>query len=458
MLDLNALIATRMMMGIGVLLAGIFMYLFSRKFWGEVGGLVSGLFYMYASYHAVEIYVRGAVGEFWAYAFLPLMALGFYKKNVLIGAAGFAGVVLSHNLTALMLVPFLIIIALLYCYIAYQRKNPLIIYHSSLIILLGLGISAFYWLPALLELGYTNVQSQVGGGADFRDHFVCWQQLWQSQWGFGGSTTGCLDGLSMKIGKLSIVVSFVAFVLALWRWKKDQMRARSIVVAIGLLLFSIFLMLEISKPIWEGISAMAFIQYPWRFLVFASFFSSFLAGALIWFANRSSKVSLGLALALLGVLFYTNVRLFEPKTIGAKAVEDYTSDYHTKWVTSAISDEYMPKDFAKPKSEVEIVERRVSVREVKVNKTQELVFETNEPEEKQVLVAIAPFPAWQVSIDGNIVSYKNTDRGIAFTVPAGKHTIQIAFVSTPTEKVVNGISLVSILILLGGILRNLWRK
>src|SRR3989344_2128292 len=43
MLDLNALIATRMMMGIGVLLAGIFMYLFSRKFWGEVGGLVSGL-------------------------------------------------------------------------------------------------------------------------------------------------------------------------------------------------------------------------------------------------------------------------------------------------------------------------------------------------------------------------------------------------------------------------------
>ena len=447
MVDFNALISTRIMMAIGVLLAGVFMYLFSRKFWGETGGIVAGLFYMYAPYHAVEVYVRGAVGEFWAYAFLPLLSLGLLTRNVVVGAIGFAGVILSHNLTAFMLTPFLLIALLLQFLIS---KNVTSSKYQVLSVLLGAGLSAFYWLPALFELGYTNVQSQIGGGADFRDHFICWQQLWQSPWGFGGSAAGCMDGLSFKLGKLHILASFAALIFAVLRWRKEQLGI--VFTAVGFLLLGIFLMLEISKPLWEAISPMAFLQYPWRFLVFASFFSAFLAGAFIWFVSRSPKVSLGIAAILLSVLFYTNVGLFEPKTIDAKAVEDFISNYHTKWVTSRISDEYMPKDFKKPTSEKEVIERRVSVGEITVDKTQELVFVVNEPETKQVTIAIAPFPAWHVSMDGKRISYIDSNKGIVLAVPSGLHTIRIAFASTPVETIANSISIVSIFMLVGGIL------
>ena len=245
LLGFDALTATKIMMGIGILLSGIFMYLLAREFWGEIGGVLSGLFYVYAPYHALDIYVRGDVAEFWAYAFVPLMFYGFYKlfknsqssddletenskvkaqkskaqfkiqKFGMIGALGYAGIILSHNLTALMITPFLLASFLIL--IIYSKKETRILTTLYLILytLLGLMFSAFYWIPALLEMKHTNVLSQIGGGADFRDHFVCLGQLWESNWGFGGSTAGCtLDGMSFMIGKLHLFVIFIASLLS----------------------------------------------------------------------------------------------------------------------------------------------------------------------------------------------------------------------------------------------------
>jgi len=112
-LGFDALVAAKIMMALGIILAGIFMYFLAREFFGEFGGIASGLFYLYAPYHAVDIYVRGDVAEFWAYAFIPLAFLGFYKRNILLGTIGFAGLILSHNLTAMMITPFLLIVVLL---------------------------------------------------------------------------------------------------------------------------------------------------------------------------------------------------------------------------------------------------------------------------------------------------------------------------------------------------------
>ncbi|MBI2614069.1 MAG: hypothetical protein HYW62_04845, partial [Candidatus Levybacteria bacterium] len=79
LLGFDALAATKIMMALGVFLAGVFMYLLAREFFGRLGGIISGLFYVYAPYHALDIYVRGDVAEFWAYAFIPLAFLGIYK-------------------------------------------------------------------------------------------------------------------------------------------------------------------------------------------------------------------------------------------------------------------------------------------------------------------------------------------------------------------------------------------
>ena len=48
LIGFNSLIATKMMMGLGVLLAGVFMYFLAREFWGKIGGIAAALFYVYA--------------------------------------------------------------------------------------------------------------------------------------------------------------------------------------------------------------------------------------------------------------------------------------------------------------------------------------------------------------------------------------------------------------------------
>ena len=374
LLGFDALLAAKIMMALGVILAGVFMYFLTREFFGELGGIISGLFYVYAPYHAIDIYVRGDVAEFWAYAFIPLMALGFYKRSMLIGSIGLAGIILSHNLTALMVTPFLLIAILLNCYIALKTKRSFIIYHLSFIILVGLALSAFYWIPALLEMKYTNVLSQIGGGADFRDHFVCIYQLWDSLWGFGGSTSSCIDGLSFKIGKLHMIASLVAIVLVLFvnKIKKSKRGAIIILSFLGFLL-SIFFMLEISKSVWEAIPAMGFFQYPWRFLLLASFFSSLLSGSLaVLLVDLKIKPYVAPILLIIFLLVF-NIKLFNPQTAFPKTAEDYVNERALKWVASKTSDEFLAPDFKKPKSEYEIGKKPLESKETPIEKSSNLV-------------------------------------------------------------------------------------
>ena len=74
----TSLVATKIMFGIGIIVSGISMYLLVNAFYGKKAGVLSSAIYLYFPYHAVNLYVRGAVGEFYAYAFLPLVFLGLF--------------------------------------------------------------------------------------------------------------------------------------------------------------------------------------------------------------------------------------------------------------------------------------------------------------------------------------------------------------------------------------------
>src|SRR3989338_1418426 len=56
---------------LGILTGAIFFYLWARQFWGNLGGVVSSVFYTFSPYHFVDIYIRGSVGEVWALGFFP---------------------------------------------------------------------------------------------------------------------------------------------------------------------------------------------------------------------------------------------------------------------------------------------------------------------------------------------------------------------------------------------------
>lgn len=497
----DALAATKLMMTLGVLVAGISMYLFARELWGEGGGLIAGLLYLYAPYHAVDIYVRGDVAEFWAYSFIPLVFLSFYKifsilkisdtqgiENaklttqsakqqlkpkkvawywIIVGSAGYAAVILSHNLTAMITTPFLIIFAVM-LFVAWKVQNTsdkaLFIF---LPLLFGILLSAFYWLPALAEIKYTNVTSQIGGGADYHDHFVCISQLWDSPWGYGGSTKGCVDGLSFKIGKMHLIFTLLSLGLLPVLMKKRKSAFLIAVTFFFCLLLSIFFMLEQSVFIWNMLPQMAYLQYPWRFLLLASFFTSFLSGGGYRFIeelltkymplqNKLPAILLCIMMSVLIIVF--NARIFTPRTIFEKTAYDYTNSQTLSWSTSRISDEYMPKGFNKPKSVNDIPHDRIAFTmeqpsaQLIVARTQSIHVYAVLPKKTNVQVNVAYFPAWHFFIDGKPVNYINRGGTLSAFIPGGAHAFDIAFIQTPMEKIGDILSLCGVCLLILGII------
>ncbi|OGH11606.1 MAG: hypothetical protein A3B38_02235 [Candidatus Levybacteria bacterium RIFCSPLOWO2_01_FULL_36_13] len=468
LLGLNPLDATKAMMIIGIILAGISMYLLAKEFFGRPAGLVAGLLYLYAPYHAVNIYVRGDVAEFYAYGFVPLVFLGLYKiykenlyKHVFLVALFFALVIISHNLTAFIITPFYLLFSI---FLFIKNKN-----RANLFIALGLGVllSSFYSLPAILEMNYTNVVSQVGGGANFRDHFVCLSQFWTSQWGFGGSAKGCIDGISFMIGKYHILASVLSILATLFLLLKRNFKVlekdtiQIVTLFLSFLLLSVFLMLSASQFIWDSLPAMEYIQYPWRFLLIASFSVSFLSGGLFLLLKQyiNPRIYMIVIFSACIAVVFLNFKFFSPQTILAKDSSDYVSKNALNWDISKITSEYMPKKFMKPKNISQIanlksVENNNIRLESYSKKTNRIELNLRTVQKTNVVVPLAYFPAWRAYLNGREVSTKEATKGTSVQLVPGKNNLVFAYKETKTETIGNILSISGIVLLALGIIKR----
>lgn len=457
-LGISALDSTKLIFIIALVGSGASMFFLVKEFFGKLGGLVSAIIYLYFPYHAVNVYVRGDLAETSAYVFLPLVFLSLFKihqsntfsKNyVVLGSLSIAAVILSHNLSSFMLFIF-VGIFILASVILTKNKNNLLSY--GLMIGLAFLLSAFYSLPAILEMRYTNILSIIGGGSDYRDHFVCINQLWDSPWGFGGSAPTCIDGMSFKLGKLNILLSVFAVGLFLINFKKIKDKLFMISFSLVSLLLSIFLTLEYSSIIWH-LPFMDFLQFPWRFLNFTGLFISLVVGYLIWQIRKylGEKISIFICGFIILLTLAYNATLFNPKTIDDRESNFYTNETYLEWTVSKISDEYLSRNFAKPSSEENIRESPFDIvrgsgeQEILLNKTQENKSKVNLSEDGTIRANIAYFPAWKMFADGRESSYVIKNDGLYIHLPKGQHVVTTKFVQTPIEKLGNILSLVGLL-------------
>lgn len=443
-LGFDALASTKLVIALGLILASLFMYLLAREFWGNKGGIISSLLYLYAPYSAVNVYVRGNIAESWGYAFVPLFFYGVVKiyKNqnpyfVLVSALGLAGIILSHNLTALITAIFLIPTTI---FILLSKNKKILCFFVSSIVL-GLILSSFYFIPALTEMKYTNVSSQIGGGADFRNHFVCIGQLWESNWGYGGSAPGCLDGMTFRIGKLHLILSAL-FIFTLF---KNKIRDRFVILFSSFFILSVFLMLEISKPVWEAIFPMAFIQYPWRFLVFSSFSLSVIGGGSIVLVKSLPKnifphAALEYAILISVTIIFMYSKFFVPQTILPKSANDYTNEKILTTKISKISDEYLPKDFQKnnikAREKVKLIRGEGELKNV-LEKTNLIKVDLRANTSSSLYFRVAYFPPWKAFVNGKETEVIQEDNGLVVNVSPGQKAVELKYVQTPIEKAAN---------------------
>lgn len=465
LLGFDALTATKIMFAIGIILAGITMFFFLNNLIGELGALLGSLLYMYAPYHAVDIYVRGAVGEFYAMSFLPLILVGiikifkhkdgkYSKLGVMIASLGFAGVLLSHNILG-MISAYLFIagLALYLVYLLIKRKNLSVFCLLLFSFILGLGLSAFFVLPAIFEKDFTKVNELISGGSKFTDHFVYLDQLWASPWGYGGSAPGRADGMSFMLGKIHLVLGLLSVPLVIYFRKLKRINNFQLsTFNFQLILFvvSVFLMLDISTFIWNLIPGFSFIQYPWRFLVFSIFSLSIMVSIMLVSFRKVIQVFI-VALLVITVIWFDS-KYFKPQEYKSLNAENYTSKYDLSWRISKISDEYLPKDFAVPFYPPNMTwyglrgKHGLSVTGSQENFTHKK-YTVDASNSQDVQTNITYFPGWYAKIDNNAAAIHSQDGRIKLLVPNGQHEVEFIFEDTPIRKFANTISILSFFLL-----------
>jgi hypothetical protein len=126
----------------------------------------------------------------------------------------------------------------------------------------GLGLAAFYLVPAAWEQRWVDIRQAVDDpGLKIENSFL-----------FGHPTGPMLEPHNIELTRVSlIVVTMVAVALAglAVAWRRKTLRAnRRCWIPLALIpLAVLFLQLPISLPIWNLLPKLRFLQFPWRWLV-----------------------------------------------------------------------------------------------------------------------------------------------------------------------------------------------
>jgi hypothetical protein len=408
----------------------------------SVGAAVAWLF---APYVALDLYVRAAHAEAAAIACTPIALLFVLRLRdrpgplrLAAAAFGTALVLLAHNAIALLFVGAVLVVGLL---------RPL---RGFTAVLAGvgysLGLSAFFWLPALVErrfvkierlrgtvstawddpLGFVGSAFAAAGDAEpsavFERHAIApWQLIW-SPWEFGNSRYGTADDMSFAIGGVHLVLAALAG-LAAWR-----ARDRECLTFLALAASGAWLATTTSIALWNLVPVLQYLAFPWRALFLPALFLPLALPAVFDRIGTRGTIAAILALVLWNLPHvgpWRTVRLddasFAPEAIArtgkrATSVEEYAP----RW--SFVGTPHWPDRVRAPDGAIARLEEieRSGIREVHLLETT-----------RDTIAWVAPFyyPGWRAWIDERevrVVPARGTGT-LEVRLPEGTHRLRIEF-------------------------------
>ncbi|KKQ36690.1 MAG: hypothetical protein US53_C0042G0002 [Candidatus Woesebacteria bacterium GW2011_GWA1_37_7] len=419
-------------------------------------GIIAALVYSYIPYKAVEVYVRGALSEFWAQIFFPLILWAIYKviktgktKYLIWMSVSIFLLMTTHVLMTMIFVPVAFLWAAFWLYQGKWKNLSKIISGG----LLGFGLSAFFILPVLFERKFTHTEGLLSGYFDYRQHFVSLFKLFISrEWGYGSSGFPN-EKLNLSLGMVHWISGLVITpVIAVIGFKKHKKISLLILGLAGVTLASIFMIHMKSSFIWAEMPLLWYMQFPWRFLAVSIFLLCLLTGLLVSLSGKYKHL-LGVILVLAS--FALTINYFVPKAwLNITDSDKFSGDSLEKQLTISIFD-YLPiyaklPPYSKAPELPEVL--KGDAKFLEYNKGSN--FQTGVVKalsESQIRIPLFDFPGMEVKVDGKVTDHINNDCSgeryclglITFNLPAGEHSIEARLTDTPIRKIGNIITLVS---------------
>lgn len=281
---LGIIAAVQVTQALGFVLGSLATYGLARALrLSRPGAVAAAAFFTFAPFHMVNVYVRGdSLSEFWAMGLVVacLWALALLGQRpepgrALLLAAVYGALVLAHNITALIASPLLALVLLAQLWHS-ERRAALAVYGGAAL-LLGLALSAWFWVPALAERDLVQLAHQTTGYFDFRGHFRS-VNLVQSQLAFDYAVGD--DGGAFRMGLVQALLVVLSLVATAARQRCARERWVWCAYGVGVV-GTTLLITPLSAVLWERLPLLAYAQFPWRFLGVQAALAAPLVGLLV---------------------------------------------------------------------------------------------------------------------------------------------------------------------------------
>lgn len=448
------------------------MYAFMRGHSGKIGGIISGLVYVYSPYLLyTEPYARGAYPELLAFSLFPLILWRFdllwqnqNGRAFLSATFALTALILAHNLMALTLT------SLLALWLGWRAlsdrwgesaRRPMLI--GFLALGCALGISAFFWLPVILESAAVNLQNLTGVALlDYRNFFVPLADLLAFP---PRADAGAINGLTnvYRLGWPGWLLA-IGGVLAIVGHRMWRLLFFAIMA-----LMMIALITPASAPLWTAFGILSYLQFPWRFLGAVAICIAILAGMnALWLerlAPRWSAVAVGGV--VFGIIIGATPLFYVPEWRNTR-VDTRISAYHAEEVAgrqlgTTFTDEYRPRavySLADPTPSlladyadgypIDKLHRAALPSYVRAtlldNGPQHNAWRVSTPQAFRMEILTFYWDGWSATIDSESVPITpSPNHGfITFDVPAGEHIVRVELQNTPPRDFGNALSLLTL--------------
>jgi hypothetical protein len=429
---------------LGTLCSSLLLYIFFRLQFKRLSAFLATLFFIFAPYRIVNLYVRGALPELIASTFIILTILGVYlflvRKKVLGLLCVTFGVGLTFLTHPMMIVPEMLIVLPYIALLLIQNRQDVAKKVIGLLVtgLLGFLLSSYYMLPLVNEMKYVHYGLSNDHFREGQTHTIA--EIFSSQWSYFGSAHPGPLAENMSVGLIEGGLLFVALLLVL---KKGSPQRKTILgFWLGLCAVAILLMTPYLEFLFHWVSLLNSIQYPWRILSALIIIIPIIVAYLFeWFGTKA------LLVIALGALLFARI----PQLYGKNYIQDpvdayasiranlHTLNLGTIWMGDPQS--YPPKI-----AQYDIIGGQGVVTTSTIrNRTRTYHISAQTP--MQLVDFTTFYPGWLVWDNGRQVPIEFQDpnyRGlITYRLDAGEHDVRVAFIPTRIRKIGFLLSLIS---------------
>lgn len=446
---------------VALLAGGASMYRLAREWAPPETATLAACLYAANPYALFVAYERAAFGELLASAWLPLLVLFALRKRGAIAPLGIAVAALwLTNSPAAVVASYLLAMLALAMSIATRQAWPALRAAGGMT--LGLGLAAFYIVPAAFEQRWVQIQRAIIPGMRIEDSFL-----------FAHTADAFHDQVLRTASWIVVAELAIASLAASLAWRKQTAPAPRVALTATLPLVFL-LQLPLSSPLWKYAPHLKFLQFPWRWLMALSVVACVLT-AMAMERTRRSAILGGALIALMaiggGLLWVApcdeedavpaQVAAFRAG-VGTPGSDEYTP----VGADNAAVQKHLPlvrvlrdaQDDTADSTPADNPEWRSgnpggipATVDAKRNHGEHWKIWVATPQAGFAVLRLMEYPSWQVTVDGVDIPQRPAREDGLMAVPlnAGVHTIDVHWIATADVLAGRAISAMALVALAG---------